>query len=62
VVFWVAVPRSVVVGYQHSEEPCCLHLQGWSNWRRKQYSPLKLWYPITTLYGETTQKTTNCLL
>jgi hypothetical protein len=28
VVFWVLTPCSVVVGYQHSRGPCCLHLQG----------------------------------
>jgi len=28
VVCWVAVPCSVVSGYQHLGGPCCLHLQG----------------------------------
>jgi len=32
VVFWVVVPCSVVVGYQHFRGLCCLPLQGWSAW------------------------------
>jgi hypothetical protein len=27
-VFWVVMPNSVVVGYKHLTDVCCLHLQG----------------------------------
>jgi len=27
-VFWVVTPCNVVVGYQLSRDPCCLHLMG----------------------------------
>jgi hypothetical protein len=27
-VFWVVMPCSVMVGYQHFRGPCCLHVQG----------------------------------
>jgi len=27
-VFWVVMSRSVAVGYQHFERPCCHHGQG----------------------------------
>jgi len=36
VVLWVVVPCSVVVGYNHFRELCCLQ-----PWRRRQCSPLK---------------------
>jgi hypothetical protein len=26
-VFWVVMPRDIVVGYHHFRGPCCLHLQ-----------------------------------
>jgi len=26
-VFWIVISCCVVVGYQHFEGPCCLHLQ-----------------------------------
>jgi len=32
-VFWVVTSCSGVVGYQGFEEPCWIHLQGWSEWR-----------------------------
>jgi len=27
-VYWIVVPCSDVVGYQHFVSPCCLYLQG----------------------------------
>jgi len=30
--FWVVMPCSVVVGYQHLRGPCWLHLQGGKAW------------------------------
>jgi len=40
--FWVMMPCSVVVGYQHFRGSCCLHLQR---------------EPTTTLHNVTSQKT-----
>jgi hypothetical protein len=31
VIFWVVMPHSIVVEYQHFEGPYCLHLQGEAN-------------------------------
>jgi hypothetical protein len=45
-VFWVVTLCNVVVGYQHSKEPCSLCLQ----------------LPIAALHGITTQKTSACTL
>jgi len=50
--FWIVTPCAVVVGYQSFGGLCYLHLQG-------QHVPPKRWYPSTTLYGATTQKTKN---
>jgi len=33
--FWVVMPHSDVVGYQHFRGPCCLHLQGEMSWAWK---------------------------
>jgi len=44
-VFWVVTPGRVAIGYQH------FTYDGGS------MTPLKIWYPTTTLHGITTQKT-----
>lgn len=56
ILFSVFIPCSVMVEYQHSVGPYCLHLQPWG-W--KQHHPQKCWFPTTTLHCVTTQKTTN---
>jgi len=35
-VFWVVMPRSFAVGYQHFRGPCCFN----SLWRWRQHGPL----------------------
>jgi hypothetical protein len=50
-VFWVVMPRSVVIGYERSGGPCCFHLQN--------AGALKCWYPTTTLDSVITQKTST---
>jgi len=50
IVFWVVAPSGVVIKYQ-SLQP----------WRLRQHSPLKYWYPTTTLYGTKIQKTMNSI-
>jgi hypothetical protein len=50
-VSWVVKPCNVVVGYQLSRDPCCLHCT--LKWR--QHEPLKRWHPTTTLHGVITK-------
>jgi hypothetical protein len=57
-VFWVVTTCNVLVGYRRFGWPCCYHLHT-SPWRRTQHGPLKRWYPIKTLHGFTTQKTST---
>jgi len=48
-VFWTVKPRSVVFLSSMLHSP-----RSWI-----QYGPPKSWYPITTLHGVTTQKTSS---
>jgi len=45
-IFWVVMPRNIMVGYQHFGGPQCLQLEHL--------------YPTMTLHSVTTQKTLTC--
>jgi hypothetical protein len=54
VVSWIVAPCNVVVGHQLLEDH--------QPWRWRQHSPLKQWYPTTTLHSTITQKTSNSVM